>query len=95
MQPDKVGAPEGNQNAVKRSRLVSDTLRKIAVQNPEKLRAACEALIDKAAEGDTSAYKELRDTLDGRPTQAITGPEGGPLEASISVNLIRKPPGIV
>ena len=73
METDKGGAPEGNQNAVKRSRLVSDTLRKIAVQNPEKLRAACEALINKAAEGDTSAYKELRDTLDGKPAQVIEG----------------------
>jgi len=62
----KVGAPEGSQNALKRSRLVHDTLRKVAVQNPAKLRSACEALLDKAANGDAIAFKEIRDTLDGK-----------------------------
>lgn len=70
---NREGAPDGNKNAVKRSRLVTDTLRKVAVQNPAKLRAACEALLDKAVNGDASAYKELRDTLDGKPIQAIEG----------------------
>jgi len=69
----KEGAPEGNQNAVKRSRLVADTLRKVAVQNPKRLRAACEALLEKAENGDAQAFKEIRDTLDGKPIQAIEG----------------------
>ena len=68
-----MAAPEGNQNAVKRSRLVGDTLRKVAVQNPEKLRKACETLLDKMVEGDISAFKEFRDTLDGKPAQVIVG----------------------
>ncbi len=63
---NREGAPDGNKNAVKRSRLVTDTLRKVAVQNPAKLRAACEALLDKAANGDAVAFKEIRDTLDGK-----------------------------
>lgn len=73
-----VGAPKGNQNAVKRSRIVGDTLRKVAKQNPERLREACEALLEKAAGGDVAAYKEIRDTLDGKPVQAFegTGDEG-------------------
>ena len=68
---DFKGAPEENQNAVKRSRVVSDTLRRVAVQNPKKLREACEALLDKAAKGDAMAYKEIRDTLDGKPMQSV------------------------
>lgn len=76
------GAPEGNQNAVKRSRLVGDTLRKVAAQNPEKLRRACEILLDKAAEGDTAAFKEFRDTLDGKPNQSISGPDEGPIQVN-------------
>jgi len=67
----KVGAPDGNDNARKRSRLVGDTLRKVAAQNPEKLRKACEALMDKAAEGDIHAFREFRDSLDGKPTQSV------------------------
>lgn len=74
------GAPPGNQRAVKQNRIVGDTLRRIAKQNKKKLRAACEKLLDQAVEGDISAFREFRDTLDGKPAQAITGPDGGALE---------------
>ena len=82
----EVGAPEGNQNAVKKRRVVFDTLTKVAVQNPEKLRKACEVLLDKAEEGDIQAFKEIRDTLDGKPVQAIVGDDENPL----SVHLIER-----
>ena len=85
-----MAAPEGNQNGVKRSRLVGDTLRKVAVQNPEKLRAACERLLDKAVDGDASAFKEFRDTLDGKPIQAIEGPgPEGEIPLSLTVKYVR------
>lgn len=63
---DASGPPEGNQNAVKRVRIVTDTLRRVAVQNPEKLRAACEAQLNKAVEGDTIAFKVILEAIDGR-----------------------------
>lgn len=69
--PNFKGPPEGNKNAEKKNRVVGDTLRRVAAQNPDKLRAACEALLDKASLGDTQAYKEVRDTLDGKPIQAV------------------------
>lgn len=81
-----VGAPEGNQNAVKKRRVVFDTLTKVAVQNPDKLRKACEILLDKAEEGDIQAFKEIRDTLDGKPAQTIIGDDENPL----SIQLIRR-----
>ncbi len=85
----KVGAPEGNTNSRKENRLVRDTLRKIAAQNPDKLRMACEKLLDKAVEGDTSAFKEFRDTLDGKPIQAIEGPgENGEFPVSMTVKYV-------
>lgn len=77
---DQGGAPEGNQNSRKENRVVRDTLRKVAAQNPDKLRKACEKLLDKAVEGDTAAFKEFRDTLDGKPNQSISGPEESPIQ---------------
>lgn len=38
-----------------------------------------ERLLDKAAEGDVSALKELGDRLDGKVPQALTGEDGAPL----------------
>ena len=65
-----MAAPKGNQNARKENRVVRDTLRKVAAQNPDKLRQACEALLDKAVEGDIAAFSQFRDTLDGKPIQS-------------------------
>lgn len=65
------GAPLGNKNSSKENRVVRDTLRKVAAQNPEKLRKACEALLDKAVDGDISAFTQFRDTLDGKPNQTV------------------------
>lgn len=38
----------------------------------ETLRSIAESLIDKAIEGDVQSYKELRDTLDGKPAQSLS-----------------------
>lgn len=64
------GAPKGNRNSAN-GKAVGDMLRKIAIQNPQKLRKACEAVLDKAAEGDLAAFNALADRLDGRATQAL------------------------
>ena len=68
-----VGAPEGNQNATKDRRMITDALRRAAAQSPNKLKNACEKLLDKAEEGDIMAFREIADRLDGKPTQAIEG----------------------
>lgn len=41
-----------------------------------------EALIKKATEGDIQAIRELHDRVYGKSPQAITGPEGGPIQIS-------------
>ena len=66
----KRGGQPGNQNSAKGT-MVRDALRKVAAQNPEKLRKACEAVLDKAVEGDMAAFAAFRDTLDGKPSQSI------------------------
>lgn len=75
----KRGAPIGNKNGTKQNRLVSDMLRRVAAQNPQKLRKACETLLDKAVEGDVSAFREFTDRTDGKAVQPISGENGGPV----------------
>ena len=52
-------------------RLVANTLRRLAKQNPDKLRRACEVLLDKAVEGDLQAFSIIAERLDGKATQII------------------------
>lgn len=76
------GAPIGNRNASK-SKLWEDAIRRaILADDGKRLRAIAEALLDKAAEGDVAAIKELGDRIDGKPSQqvALTGADGGPVE---------------
>lgn len=78
-----MGAPVGNQNAVKDNRRWSETLnRAIAQDDGKRLRAAAEKLLDLAAAGEPWAVKEIGDRLDGKPKQQteISGPDGGPVE---------------
>lgn len=79
-----MAAPEGNNYSSKSNRLWGETLRRIAVQEPHKLRAIAERLYDKAAEGDIQAAKEIGDRLDGKSAQALmlSGADGGPVQFS-------------
>mgnify|MGYP001597584329 CR=1 FL=1 len=86
------GAPIGNQNAAKakiwhgaimralRNRSRTDAL--------EALDELAEKLLEKVAEGDLPALKEFGDRLDGKPAQAITGPEGEALEIRVIERVI-------
>lgn len=66
------GAPEGNTNSSKDNRLWAGTIRRAITQgDPERLRKIAEALLNKAAEGDMAAIKELGDRLDGKSTQPV------------------------
>jgi len=63
---DKISrALQGNQNASKPFRLVSDTLRRIAVQEPHRLRSICEKMMTKA-EDDVQAFREIADRIEGK-----------------------------
>lgn len=82
MADGKAGAPEGNTNSSKDNRLWRNTImRAIAQGDAERLRRIAEALLDKAADGDMAAIKELGDRLDGKATQQmqVTGADDGPL----------------
>ena len=80
-----MAAPVGNKNAAK-SRMFEQALIRTIKQRDlkqgegETLRKICEALLDKAMDGELRSATEIRDTLDGRPAQAIVGADGGPVE---------------
>ena len=71
-----VGGQPGNKNAAK-SRLFDDAIRRALKQRDletgdgETLRMIAEKLIDMALAGDISAFREARDTVDGKPMQAV------------------------
>lgn len=86
MADGKAGAPEGNTNSSKDNRLWRNTImRAIAQGNPDRLRRIADALLDKAADGDMAAIKELGDRLDGKANQQlqVTGADEGPLVVEI------------
>jgi len=66
------GAPKGNTNSNADNRLWANTIRRAVTQSDgERLRRIAEALLDKAAEGDIQAIKELGDRLDGKAPQFV------------------------
>lgn len=67
-----MGAPYGNMNASKYKPLY-DALRKAIVQDDRaRLDVGAQKLLDKVAEGDLQATQFVRDTLEGKPAQAMT-----------------------
>ncbi len=64
-------APEGNKNSTIERRMVTNALRRAATQSPDKLRQACIAILEKAAEGDLACFREIADRLDGKAAQAL------------------------
>ena len=84
-----MGAPIGNTNGAKSRAFYGALSRAIAQDDGERLRRAAEKMLDLAAEGEAWAVKELRDTLDGKPTQTIAGDPEAPLIGIVERKLIR------
>jgi len=78
----QVGAPLGNKNNTK-AKPWADAIRRSLARREDgdhgkSLNELADALLDKAAEGDMSALKELGDRLDGKSAQSVTvGNEDG------------------
>jgi len=76
-----MGAPEGNINW--KGKVWNDALRRAIVQDDGlRLRKAAEKLLDKAADGEAWAVKEIADRLDGKAAQDVK------LEADINIHTL-------
>lgn len=67
------GGQPGNQNARKRNRLLTDTLRRELTQKPEDALAIVLKLIEDAKAGDSAARALLFDRVDGKVPQPVVG----------------------
>lgn len=84
-------APQGNNNAGKgkswagalRAALAQYENKEAKIRKGQALRKVAEVVVQKALMGDKDAVKEIGDRLDGKPAQAITGADGGPLTVEI------------
>lgn len=62
---------------------------KIADNDPEQLDNLAQSLINQARAGDLMAIKEIADRLDGKPAQAHTGEDGGPMQLVVVTGVPR------
>jgi hypothetical protein len=68
-----MSAPLGNQNASKKNRVLTDSLRRELAQNPEDVLAITRKLIEAAKSGEPWAQALVHDRSDGKVPQAIIG----------------------
>lgn len=69
-QPKKRGAAFGNQYAA-RAKIVRQELMTAMAENPHLLPEAALKVLQNAADGDLGSFVVLRDTVDGKPAQAL------------------------
>lgn len=87
------GAPQGNTNAAdgKRWKLaIEAALEKRGQEKWAALTDLAATLLNKAAEGDMGALRELGDRIDGKPAQqmVMTGKDDGPIQIERTVKLV-------
>ena len=71
-----MGAPKGNQNAVKvkpwQAAIERALAKRSLLAKREAIDDLAERLLQKCEEGDLSALKEFGDRIEGRPAQSMT-----------------------
>jgi len=88
-------ANKGNTHSSKNNRLVTDTLKRVLIQNDGlRIRAIIEAFVTKAEDGDMTAIKEIFDRMEGKAlvTQEIITPDGSLFPLGFTVNFVRPEP---
>jgi hypothetical protein len=81
------GAPPGNTNQSK-GKPWADAIKRALARRADgdfqDINKLADTLLNKAAEGDLGALKELGDRLDGKPAQTIAGDPDAPQNMVIS-----------
>lgn len=91
------GAPIGNQNAAngKKWRAAIDRAldKTPRVAGLEALDQIAKVLIAKALAGEQWAIDMIGNRLDGKPAQSVevAGPDGGPVQAKVTVEFVKDP----
>ena len=86
-----VAGRSGRQEGSLKERPFRDALRMAiaeankAADSHKSLRRIADALLEKAAEGDIQAIREVADRMDGKVPQAVTGEEGG----AVVINVVK------
>lgn len=93
-EPGQSGNPDGNPKGKPWAGMIRRAVYE-AGKDREKLYELAQALILKAMEGDVSALKEIGDRIDGKVPQGLehAGPEGGPIQAKVTVEFVGANPG--
>lgn len=68
-----MGAPVGNTNASKKTRFISDAIKRKLTQDPERAARIAEKVLVEAENGNLAAFKELMDRTEGKAPQPIVG----------------------
>ena len=87
---EKGGQP-GNKNATKDRRMITSALNRAVTQNPDKLRRACDKVLDDAADGNLAAFTFIADRLEGKPqqTNVLQGDDDKPLVTQVIRTIVR------
>jgi hypothetical protein len=91
-----MGAPIGNRNARKETRIFGEELRKAIAQDDRKrIRQGIEVLLNKFAEGDLPTVKEIVDRTDGKAVQGleVAGADGETLTIEVIKRVVVDPRG--
>jgi hypothetical protein len=83
------GAPVGNQNAAKKNRLLTDSLKRELTQNPEEVLAVTRKLIEAAKAGEPWAQALIHDRCDGKVPQPVVGDDEHPPVISGVLTLVK------
>lgn len=92
--PGQSGNPAGINGATKRRQQLQEICQRVLgkqvkitkneiVYKMSGIEAICEAMRNEAIKGDVGAATWCRDTAYGKPVQALSNPDGGPLVATI------------
>ena len=68
----KSGAQPNNTNSTADKRLITSALKRVVTQSPDKLKRACEKVLNDAVNGNLASLGFIADRLEGKPAQSLS-----------------------